>query len=104
WPAGVDFQLLRIAQEALANALKHAQASYICISLESLPEGLRLRIRDDGQGFVSEVSSQVNGGHFGLLGMQERAIRIGALFTVTGKSGQGCTVTLFIPRQPPSKI
>ena len=103
-PAGVDFQLLRVAQEALANALKHAQASEIVISLESLPEGLRLRIRDDGQGFSAHDSSVPNGGHFGLLGMQERAIRIGAIFTIKGVAGKGCTVTVFIPKESVSNI
>ncbi len=99
-PAGVDFQLLRVAQEALANALKHAQASHIVISLETLPEGLRLRIRDDGQGFSAHDASQPNGGHFGLLGMQERAIKVGGHFTIEGPAGKGCTVTVFIPKEP----
>jgi len=103
-PSSVEFQLLRFAQEALANALKHAQARHILISLETLPEGIRLRINDDGQGFSAHDSAQPNVGHFGMLGMQERAIKIGGHFTIKAQAGKGCTVTVLIPKQTDSKF
>lgn len=97
-PLGADFQLHSIAQEALANALKHAQANHIVISLESTAEGTRLSIRDDGRGFAPGMLERTDLPHFGVLGMQERAEKIGGELTITGTPCNGCVVTLTLPR------
>ena len=99
-PEGAEFQLLRVAQEALGNALKHARASHVVIALECTQKQLQLQIRDNGIGFIPEVSENSVEGHFGLLGMQERAIRIGARVSVTSSPGKGCIVTLDLPVRP----
>ena len=91
------FSLLRVAQEALANAIKHAEARRVVISLESGPEATRLRISDDGKGFDPGAPTQADGPHFGVLGMQERASRIGAELSIVGMPGAGCVVTLTLP-------
>ncbi len=93
-PLGADFQLHSIAQEALANALKHAQAKYIVISLESTAEVTRLSVRDDGCGFAPGMLERTDLPHFGVLGMQERAEKIGGELTINGTPGAGCVVTL----------
>jgi signal transduction histidine kinase len=100
--AAVEFQLLRVAQEALANATKHAAAKRIVISLETTPEATRLRISDDGKGFAPGALTHTEETHFGVLGMQERAARIGAELSIVGTPGAGCVVTLNLPASPSS--
>jgi len=98
-PATAEFQLLRVAQEALANAIKHAAARRIVITLESMPEATRLRISDDGQGFTPGALTRTDDPHFGVLGMQERAAKIGAELSIFGTPGAGCIVTLTLPNK-----
>ena len=102
-PAGVDFHLLRIAQEAVTNAIKHGETRSITISLDYLADQTRLTIRDDGRGFDSSSPDLSPGPHFGLLGMRERAAKIGAELTLTSLPGQGCEVTVLLPDDFPSK-
>jgi signal transduction histidine kinase len=102
-PANVEFQLLRVAQEALANAIKHAGAKRIVISLETMPEATRLRISDDGRGFAPGALTHSDSPHFGVLGMQERAAKIGAELSIVGTPGAGCVVTLSLPCGPAVK-
>ena len=92
--AGVDFHLLRIAQEATTNAIKHSAASLIRIKLEYLPDSTRLTIADDGRGFDPTASQPVPGPHFGLLGMRERAGKIGANLLLVSSPSNGCTITV----------
>lgn len=101
-PLGADFQLLSIAQEALANALKHAQAKHVVISLDSTAEVTRLSIRDDGRGFTPGMLDRTDLPHFGVLGMRERAERIGGELVITGAPGAGCEVTLTLPHPAPT--
>ena len=93
--AGVDFHLLRIAQEATTNAIKHGAASLIKIELEYKPDGTCLSIKDDGLGFDPSASPPVPGPHFGLLGMRERAGKIAARLTLDSSPGMGCVVSVY---------
>jgi ligand-binding sensor domain-containing protein/two-component sensor histidine kinase len=93
-PAYVEYNLLRIAQEAIINAVKHAGARTIEVTLQMLPEGLRLAVQDDGSGFVVGDAAPH---HFGLLGMQERAKEIGADLRVTSEPKMGTTVVVDFP-------
>jgi signal transduction histidine kinase len=95
--AGVDFHLLRIAQEATTNAIKHGGASLIRIEMTYQPETIRLTITDDGGGFDPAASQPLPGPHFGLLGMRERAGKIGAVLTLSSSPGNGCIVTVSLP-------
>lgn len=86
--------LYRIAQEALHNIVKHAQASRVHILLQQLPEGLILDVRDDGRGFdVHETFP----GHLGLQSMRERAEQLGAAFIVESGAGRGTHIRVSIP-------
>ena len=78
--------LYRIAQEALANALKHAQARKVVVTLETGESSVWLGIADDGLGVPEERE-----GHYGLAGMRERAAMIGARLDVTSP-GRGVVV------------
>jgi len=92
----VENNLLRIAQEALANALKHAHASQIVVKLNYEPERVCLRVCDDGVGFDTTCHATVYGGHFGLLDMSERAGKIGGAFSMISASGQGTEIVVAV--------
>jgi signal transduction histidine kinase len=87
--------VFRIAQEALQNAVKHAQASEIEIALEPSGQGLLLTVRDDGVGFdLAEVTDRFS---LGLSSMRERAALVGGDLTINSRPGSGTTVTLTVP-------
>ena len=92
----VENNLLRIAQEALANALKHAHASQIVVKLNYEPHRVRLRVCDDGVGFDTTSHATIYGGHFGLLDMSERAGKIGGTFSMISASGQGTEIAVAV--------
>jgi PAS domain S-box-containing protein len=91
--AETEVNLFRIAQEALANALKHARARRVEVSAQFALDHVRLQVADDGCGFVP--SAETRG--FGLVSMRERADRIGARFTLTSAPGQGTGVRVSLP-------
>lgn len=88
----VEDHLLRVAQEALTNALKHARAGTIAVELDYTPTVVRLRVRDDGTGFARP---QTRG--FGLIGMRERAQQIGGELTIASRTGTGTEVIISVP-------
>lgn len=94
----------RIAQEALNNARRHAQAQHITIEIRFEPAGITLQVRDDGRGFSIPryLNDLTRSGHFGLIGMQERAQLAGGQFQITSQPGQGTTLRLYIPIAPDS--
>jgi signal transduction histidine kinase len=87
----------RIGQEALHNVVKHARATAASLRLSLGSEALDLEIADNGAGF--EVGKGFPG-HMGLVSMEERALSIGAVFTVISAPGQGATVRLHLPLTP----
>ena len=90
-----EAELLRIAQEAVTNAVRHADPAHIEIRLHFVEKKMELRIEDDGRGFSSEAPS-AHDGHFGLTGMQERAQQIGGKLTVQSKLEKGTSVSLVL--------
>jgi signal transduction histidine kinase len=95
----VELAAYRIAQEALSNAVQHAQAQQVVVVIRCDPEGLILSITDDGVGFVlpSRPDVLTQAGHFGLVGMQERATRLGGALQVNTTPGQGTRITARLP-------
>jgi signal transduction histidine kinase len=91
-PMQVENHLLRIAQEAVANALKHSRATRIELTLKYRPDKVRLCVHDDGIGFVADKSTAVYGGHFGLLDMSERTEKINGSFFLNSAAGQGTEI------------
>jgi protein-histidine pros-kinase len=89
--------LLRIIQQAVDNALKHARASSIRIELAFNRKEVQLQIKDDGKGF--DVRKARRG--VGLIGMRERAKEIGGKFTLNSKPGKGTRVEVTVPLRPP---
>lgn len=87
--------LLRICQEAVVNALRHARASEIQIELAYQPSDVDLSVQDNGRGLDLQLSGKSEG--FGLISMRERAERIGAHFEVSGEPGKGTRLTVVAP-------
>lgn len=94
----IENHLLRVAQEGLTNALKHGQAQWVQFDLTYGQEGVELKITDDGRGFDPSGSATTEAGHFGVLGMRERANKIGATLKIASQLGKGTTVTLQLAR------
>jgi signal transduction histidine kinase len=96
-PDDVQYNLLRIAQEAVTNAVKHSGGRTIEVDLNCTPERLRLSIRDDGVGLGVQDGNRPQPGHYGLIGMRERASQIGADLSVQSAIGQGTIVCVDLP-------
>jgi PAS domain S-box-containing protein len=92
--SSVEENLLRIGQEALTNALKHACATAFQARLSFDSDAVRLELRDNGKGFIID---NANGGGIGLIGMKERAQQIGATLEITSEPGAGTTIIAVSP-------
>jgi two-component system nitrate/nitrite sensor histidine kinase NarX len=87
----------RIVREALTNAVRHSGATRIEVGLLSDENALHVWIKDDGRGFAPEEALQGGGGQ-GLLGMSERARRLGGTLRLCSRPGRGTEVSLYIKR------
>jgi ligand-binding sensor domain-containing protein/two-component sensor histidine kinase len=96
-PQEIEHNLLRIAQEAVTNVLKHASAQRIRIKLHMEARKLYLRITDNGHGFEQEGVFASLGGHFGVIGMRERAERMGGEFRLASNPGEGTELEVMVP-------
>ena len=95
----LELALYRIAQEALSNVVRHAQASAVDIQLDFGPEVITQTIIDDGRGFIvpEGPAEMVPEGHFGLLGLYERTELIGARLVIQSEPGHGTCLTVTAP-------
>jgi PAS domain S-box-containing protein len=99
FPPSTDMAALlyRIAQEAIVNVRKHADASTVRAEVGNAADGVIVRIVDDGRGFVPDISALPEPGHLGLSTMQERAELAGGWVRVTSAPGEGTTVECWLP-------
>ncbi|MBW2058697.1 MAG: PAS domain S-box protein [Deltaproteobacteria bacterium] len=98
-PISLEMVLLRIAQEALNNVAKHAEAEHVEILFESTPDQVVLTVRDDGMGFDARSLQMPKGTTgWGLITMRERAAAVGAELFVGSEVGKGTEVTVVITR------
>ncbi|AKG42180.1 GAF domain-containing sensor histidine kinase [Streptomyces sp. JH002] len=96
-PAAQEEALLRVAQEALHNALRHAAAAKVTVSLDQHPGGRAvLRVSDDGTGFDPEAVRSA-GRHLGLVSMRDRAQAVGGALTVRSAPGAGTVIEMEVP-------
>ncbi len=93
-PAAVEDQLLRVAQEAVNNAMRHAAATTIHVTLRYDIRAVELSIEDDGRGFTHDPTAFAEGRHFGLQGMQERATTIGGILRIASQPDDGARISL----------
>lgn len=96
-PSAQEEAVLRVAQEALHNALRHARAATVTVELRGTAgRGAVLRVTDDGRGFDPE-SVRRAGRHLGLVSMRERAAAVGGSLTVESAPGRGAVVEMEVP-------
>jgi signal transduction histidine kinase/ligand-binding sensor domain-containing protein len=93
----VDENLLRIGQEALANAVRHGRPTTISVQLHYDEAFVLLRVQDDGTGFDPALANCGPDGHWGVVTMRERAEQLGGTFTLTSSRGKGTTVEVSVP-------
>ncbi|HEV2895446.1 MAG TPA: ATP-binding protein [Actinomycetota bacterium] len=100
----VETALFRVAQQALANVVDHAGATYALVAIECTGNGVVLRVSDDGRGFDPD-HVQVLGdiAHFGLIAMRERVEALGGRFRVTTEPGGGTVVEARLPLTDPTE-
>jgi signal transduction histidine kinase len=98
-PPDLELAAYRIVQEALHNVVQHAQATHVAVEVRFEAEDLILSVRDDGQGFEvpSLPDALARRGHFGLMGMQERAMLYGGRLTIRSEPGGGTDIVVRLP-------
>ncbi|MFB9453746.1 GAF domain-containing sensor histidine kinase [Streptomyces antimycoticus] len=95
-PAAQEGAVLRVAQEALHNALRHADARQVDVTLTRHGQGARLRVADDGTGFDPSAVRRA-GRHLGLVSMRDRAGGVGGRLTVESAPGKGTVIEMEVP-------
>ncbi|MFI8964853.1 GAF domain-containing sensor histidine kinase [Streptomyces sp. NPDC053493] len=95
-PAAQEEAVLRVAQEALHNALRHSGAQHVTVTLARSGQGARLTVADDGKGFDPATVRRA-GRHLGLVSMRDRAGGVGGRLTVTSAPGRGTTIEMEVP-------
>jgi signal transduction histidine kinase len=98
-PSSIEHHLLRIGQEAITNAVKHARPKIIRLRLGYEPDGIALAIEDDGCGFDPDVVPPGNG-HFGLQGIRNRGRKMNARLEIGSQPGRGTRIVVTIPLRP----
>jgi len=92
-----ELQVLRIADEALHNAVRHAAPSRVVVRLDATGDMLKLEVTDDGIGF-DPADPELRSRHLGLTSMEERARELGGTLELRSRPGSGTTITLEVPR------
>ncbi|MDX2935190.1 GAF domain-containing sensor histidine kinase [Streptomyces ipomoeae] len=95
-PAAQEEAMLRVAQEALHNALRHSGAEHVDVTLDRRGGGAVLRVIDDGSGFDPQAIRRA-GRHLGLVSMRDRASGVGGTLAVESAPGKGTTIEMEVP-------
>jgi signal transduction histidine kinase len=97
-PANIEITLYRVLQEALANVIKHAQATVVRVELTTEAEAVTLEVKDNGRGFSAPPGTWAQGQqHLGLASIEERVLLVGGTCQIRSRPGQGTTVKVVIP-------
>jgi signal transduction histidine kinase len=95
----IELSLFRIAQEALNNVARHAQARHVVVELRAADQEIELIIEDDGVGFDPSVDHASERIGFGFVTMRERSEALGGTFEAASKKGQGTRIRVCVPRR-----
>ena len=93
--------LFRILQETLTNVARHASATRVSVRLAKGEDGLTLEVHDNGKGISEDQVSADSS--LGILGMRERAVRLGGELAISGAPGEGTTMKVRIPERTDTK-
>jgi len=99
----IEIGVFRVAQEALNNVVKHANASTIRVRVEFAPNAVAVSVEDNGKGF-DQSSEEATTGHFGLLGMRERLQLLDGTLTIKSAKGRGTKILITAPLQQPDGV
>ena len=88
--------VLRVIGEGLSNVARHAQAQQVSVEARVVERWLEITVRDDGQGF-DPASQDLHTGHYGLLGLQERAHLVEGTLSLSSSDGEGTTLRFRVP-------
>jgi len=91
-----EHHLLRIAQESVANAIRHADAKEILVRLRYDEKELSLEVKDDGRGFDATKATAIVSGHFGLLGLRERANKLQGRLRIESQPADGTLIAVAV--------
>jgi signal transduction histidine kinase len=97
YASDVEHQLMRIGQEAVLNAARHAHANTIRMHVEFGVETVALRVTDDGRGFDLHHTVEGTSDHYGITTMRERAEQVGGRVSITSQPGRGTVVEAVVP-------
>jgi signal transduction histidine kinase len=95
-PPIVEDNLLRICEEAIVNAVKHANPTQVQVNLEFNAKQIRLRVWDDGCGFNPQATEGSKAGHFGLVGIQERVRSISGSLSLNSQPSKGTEIIVTV--------
>jgi signal transduction histidine kinase len=98
----IEDDFLRICEEAVTNAVRHANPTEVEVMLEYTANELRLRVRDNGRGFDPNGSDSAKDGHFGLIGIRERTKRLAGNLSLNSQPGQGTEILVIVSSSPKS--
>lgn len=95
----LELAAFRIVQAALSNVAAHAAARHVDVTVDFAAGGLTMAVQDDGRGFTppDQPAELARSGHFGLMGMRERAMLYGGHLGIVSAPGQGTTITAWLP-------
>jgi signal transduction histidine kinase len=99
------WELFSIVREAMRNVERHANADKVRVILGYAGDDIVLTITDDGGGFEipTKIADLADGGHFGVIGMSERAERVGGDLELESATGEGCTLRVTVPARVPAE-
>jgi signal transduction histidine kinase len=102
FPPELETALFRVAQEAMSNIARHAEAENVSLTLEFQDEFVTIDIEDDGRGFDVEATFArgQDGSPFGLMGMRERVDLLDGTLAVESRPGEGTSVRVRVPLRP----
>lgn len=99
--SSVEHHLIRIAQEAIANVVKHARAQTVAVTLNYTDDAVSLTVADDGVGLATARPSGSASGHFGVPSIRERVKKMGGLLEIVSSPGKGTRLKVQIPTRTP---
>ncbi|HEY7486990.1 MAG TPA: histidine kinase [Streptosporangiaceae bacterium] len=104
-PLRIRYEVVAILGEALTNVARHSAAAQVSVTLSATPGEIELTVRDDGCGFRYQgPAALAESGHFGILGLHERAQRLGGSLAVRSAPMAGTTVTARVPVRAPAEV
>lgn len=98
-PYRTELNLFRVAQEAVANAVKHSRGSEVVVEVEYRPASIAMRVRDHGEGMAASEAPPRDGGGYGLVGMRERVSLLGGTMEVRSREGEGTEIAIEAPAE-----